>query len=189
MRALPILAGKPFQRRWLNGHTVLVLTQPDTQRFVRRYVQLHNIGPTVEGEPFCHPETSRVDGATLMGFASMNDVEWTCFGKVESGYGSGCLPLEGGRADEVQGRMPPDGVIRGKHCSTPNRRQPATLPGIWAGARHFPLRNLARMSAVSCGNWSTKKWPPGSEAACMSAQRLPHSAGMSKRRAMVPAAP
>ncbi len=64
-----------FQERWLRAHADLVLAQPDTQRLVTRYVQLHNIGPTTEGEPFFHPQTSLIDGVTLMSFASMNDVE------------------------------------------------------------------------------------------------------------------
>ena len=64
-----------FQRRWLNDHADVVLAQPDTLRFVKRYVQLHNIGPTVEGEPFFHPETSWIDGVTLMAFTNMNDAE------------------------------------------------------------------------------------------------------------------
>lgn len=71
----PDLGRETFQRRWLSEHADLVLAQPDTRRLVQRYVQLHNIGPTVEGAPFFHPETSRIDGVTLMGFASINDVE------------------------------------------------------------------------------------------------------------------
>lgn len=64
-----------FQERWLHAHADLVLAQPDTQRLAKRYVQLHNIGPMTEGEPFFHPQTSLIDGVTLMSFASMNDVE------------------------------------------------------------------------------------------------------------------
>ncbi|WP_266064058.1 EthD domain-containing protein [Brucella intermedia] len=64
-----------FQRLWLNDHATVVLGQPDTSRLVRRYVQLHNIGPTKEGDPFYHPATSRIDGVTLMSFASMKDLE------------------------------------------------------------------------------------------------------------------
>lgn len=64
-----------FHRLWLNEHAELVLRQPDTNRLVRRYVQLHSIGPIVEGEPFFHPATSRIDGVTIMSFASMKDVE------------------------------------------------------------------------------------------------------------------
>jgi len=64
-----------FQRRWLHEHAELVLAQADTKRLVRRYVQLHNVGPTVQGEPFFHPETSLIDGVTLMAFSTMRDVE------------------------------------------------------------------------------------------------------------------
>jgi hypothetical protein len=38
-------------------------------------VQLHNIGPTEAGQPFFHPETSGIDGVTLMAFGSLNDLE------------------------------------------------------------------------------------------------------------------
>jgi hypothetical protein len=64
-----------FQRRWLHDHAELVVGQADTQRLVKRYVQLHNIGPITEGVPFFHPVASRIDGVTLMAFASMKDVE------------------------------------------------------------------------------------------------------------------
>jgi hypothetical protein len=64
-----------FQERWLHEHADLVLVQPATRRFVKRYIQLHNIGPSTEGEPFFHPHTSLIDGVTLMSFASMNDAE------------------------------------------------------------------------------------------------------------------
>ncbi|OLP54395.1 hypothetical protein BJF92_19345 [Rhizobium rhizosphaerae] len=65
-----------FQRLWLHEHAKVVLRQPDTSRLVRRYVQLHNIGPVIEGEPFYHPATSRIDGVTVMSFASMKDAEY-----------------------------------------------------------------------------------------------------------------
>jgi len=64
-----------FQQRWLHEHAELVMRQADTKRLVRRYVQLHNIGPTTEGEPFFHPETSLIDGVTLMAFDTMRDTE------------------------------------------------------------------------------------------------------------------
>ncbi|CAI9404948.1 hypothetical protein ANOBCDAF_01134 [Pleomorphomonas sp. T1.2MG-36] len=64
-----------FQRRWLHDHAELVVGQADTQRLVKRYVQLHNIGPVTEGVPFYHPLTSRIDGVTLLAFASMKDAE------------------------------------------------------------------------------------------------------------------
>ncbi len=71
----PDLDRSAFQRQWLGEHAELVLAQADTKRLVKRYVQLHNVGPTVEGKPFFHPETSRIDGVTLMSFATMRDVE------------------------------------------------------------------------------------------------------------------
>lgn len=64
-----------FQRLWLHEHAKVVLRQPDTSRLVRRYVQLHSVGPVIEGEPFFHPATSRIDGVTVMSFASMKDTE------------------------------------------------------------------------------------------------------------------
>ncbi len=66
---------KTFQRQWLTGHAELVSGQRETRRLVKRYVQLHNIGPEAEGQPFFHPATSRIDGVTIMAFTSMKDVE------------------------------------------------------------------------------------------------------------------
>ncbi len=71
----PDLDRSAFQWRWLHEHANLVLAQADTTRLVRRYVQLHNVGPTVEGEPFFHPETSLIDGVTFMASSTMRDVE------------------------------------------------------------------------------------------------------------------
>jgi hypothetical protein len=64
-----------FQHWWLHEHADTVLTQMDTPRLVKRYVQLHNIGPTEASQPFFHPETSGIDGVTLMAFANLNDLE------------------------------------------------------------------------------------------------------------------
>jgi hypothetical protein len=64
-----------FQREWLHHHADLVPAQPATRDLVTRYVQLHNIGPEAEGAPFFHPETSEIDGVTLMGFANVGDAE------------------------------------------------------------------------------------------------------------------
>lgn len=64
-----------FQEHWLHHHANLVLTKPATHRYVKRYAQLHNVGPVVEGQPFWHPAGSRIDGVTIMAFANMNDVE------------------------------------------------------------------------------------------------------------------
>ncbi|MGO4713456.1 EthD domain-containing protein [Bradyrhizobium sp. 2TAF24] len=64
-----------FQTRWLHDHADRVLAQPDTQRLVRRYVQLHNIAPQTDGAPFFHAATAPIDGISLMAFASMTDAE------------------------------------------------------------------------------------------------------------------
>jgi EthD domain len=64
-----------FQRRWRQHHAKVVIGQPDTRRLVKRYVQLHNVGPETDGQPFFHPATSRIDGVTVMAFASAKDVE------------------------------------------------------------------------------------------------------------------
>jgi hypothetical protein len=64
-----------FQRLWLHDHAKVVVAQPDTRHLVKRYVQLHNIGPLTEGMPFFHPASSRIDGVSVMAFASMKDVE------------------------------------------------------------------------------------------------------------------
>ncbi len=63
-----------FQRLWLSDHARLVMAQPES-RPVKRYVELHNIGPETEGQPFYHPATSGIDGITMMAFASMRELE------------------------------------------------------------------------------------------------------------------
>lgn len=52
-----------------------VIAQPETRRSIRRYLQLHNIGPDAEGQPFYHPATSVIDGVTMMAFSSMRESE------------------------------------------------------------------------------------------------------------------
>jgi len=64
------LSREEFQRRLLDEHASLVLAQAATGEFVRRYAQLHNIGSTQED-----PEGSRIDAVSVLGFASLNDVE------------------------------------------------------------------------------------------------------------------
>jgi hypothetical protein len=64
-----------FQRRWLGNHSNVVLRVDSETNLIRRYVQLHNVGPTSEGRSFYHPETSLIDGVSLFGFGSVNDVE------------------------------------------------------------------------------------------------------------------
>ena len=61
-----------FQQWWLREHAPLVAKHAG---LVRRYVQLHNIGPTEPGQPQYHAAACRIDGVTLLGFASVNDVE------------------------------------------------------------------------------------------------------------------
>ena len=69
MRA-PGLSREEFQHRLLEEHAPLVLAQPATREFVRRYAQLHNIGSTQKD-----PEGSRIDAVSVLSFASLNDVE------------------------------------------------------------------------------------------------------------------
>ncbi|RZK22206.1 MAG: hypothetical protein EOO56_09360 [Hymenobacter sp.] len=59
-----------FQARLLGAHAALVLAQPATHTYVRRYAQLHNIGSTQ-----ADPEGSLIDGISVLAFASINDVE------------------------------------------------------------------------------------------------------------------
>jgi len=69
MRA-PHLSREEFQQRLLGEHAQLVLAQPATREFVRRYAQLHNIGSTQKD-----PEGSKIDAVSVLAFASLNDVE------------------------------------------------------------------------------------------------------------------
>jgi len=69
MRA-PQLSRADFQARLLGEHAQLVLAQPATREFVRRYAQLHNIGSTQKD-----PEGSKIDAVSVLSFASLNDVE------------------------------------------------------------------------------------------------------------------
>ncbi|MCM3270738.1 EthD domain-containing protein [Paenibacillus elgii] len=69
------MSREEFQEHWLRQHASLVLAKSATHKYVKRYVQLHNIGPVSEGEPFWHPVSSGIDGITIMAFANMNDVE------------------------------------------------------------------------------------------------------------------
>lgn len=62
-----------FQHWWLHEHAPF--TAANSGAWVKRYVQLHNIGPTEPGQPFYHPQTCNIDGVTLMNFASVNDLE------------------------------------------------------------------------------------------------------------------
>lgn len=69
------LARADFQHEWLHAHADLVAAQPATRGLVTRYVQLHNIGQETERTPFFHPQTTEIDGVTLMGFANVGDAE------------------------------------------------------------------------------------------------------------------
>lgn len=64
------LSREQFQHRMLHEHAQLVLNNPATHEFVRRYAQLHNIGSTQKD-----PEGSQIDVVSIFSFASMNDVE------------------------------------------------------------------------------------------------------------------
>ena len=64
------LSRAEFQQRLLGEHARVVLAQPATHGFVRRYAQLHNTGSTQED-----PEGSRLDAVSILAFACVNDVE------------------------------------------------------------------------------------------------------------------
>jgi hypothetical protein len=64
-----------FQEYWLHQHADLVLAKLATHKYVKRYAQLHNVGPISEGEPFWHRAGSQIDGITIMAFANINDAE------------------------------------------------------------------------------------------------------------------
>jgi hypothetical protein len=66
----PELSREAFQQRLLHDHARLVMAQPATGEFVRRYAQLHTIGSTQKD-----PEGSKIDAVSIFAFASMNDVE------------------------------------------------------------------------------------------------------------------
>ncbi|MDP9651498.1 hypothetical protein J2793_006973 [Paraburkholderia caledonica] len=69
----PTLSRDAFQQWWLRDHAPLATAQ--SKDWARRYVQLHNIGPTGPGQPLYHPQGSTIDGVTLMNFVSVNDLE------------------------------------------------------------------------------------------------------------------
>ncbi|WP_213807800.1 hypothetical protein [Granulicella sp. dw_53] len=47
-----------------------ILSKPATHAYVKRYVQLHNIGSTQDD-----PEGRKIDSIGVLGFSSLNDVE------------------------------------------------------------------------------------------------------------------
>ncbi|AOJ03524.1 hypothetical protein WS70_08490 [Burkholderia mayonis] len=69
------LSRADFHDAWLNQYAKQVLAQPATSRYVKRYVQLHNIGPTQEGQPFFHSVGHTIDGVSILAFTSINDLE------------------------------------------------------------------------------------------------------------------
>jgi hypothetical protein len=66
----PDLSRATFQQRLLHDHAKLVLAQPGTHRYVRRYAQLHAIGTTQ-----ADPDGEMIDAISVLSFSSVNDVE------------------------------------------------------------------------------------------------------------------
>ncbi|MYM31126.1 hypothetical protein GTP58_22570 [Duganella sp. CY15W] len=69
----PELSRSEFQHWWLGEHAGLVAEHAGP--LLKRYVQLHNVGPTSAGLPFYHADASRIDGVTLMSFGSVTALE------------------------------------------------------------------------------------------------------------------
>lgn len=69
----PTLSRAAFQQWWQREYAPLVVAQ--SQGWLKRYVQLHNIGPTAPGQAFYHPQAREIDGATLAGFAGVCELE------------------------------------------------------------------------------------------------------------------
>lgn len=67
----PELSREQFQQRLLEEHAALVIGQPATHQYVRRYAQLHNIGSSQQPDP----EGELIDAISVLSFASVNDVE------------------------------------------------------------------------------------------------------------------
>jgi hypothetical protein len=74
-RRNPARSREEFQKRWLHAHAALVLSKPASHQYLRRYVQLHNIGPAKEGDLFWHPVGSTWDGISVLSFDGMTDAE------------------------------------------------------------------------------------------------------------------
>ncbi|MDC6378828.1 hypothetical protein BW687_001360 [Pseudomonas graminis] len=64
-----------FQNWWIGNFAEKIRQQNSTTQLIKRYVQLHNIGPTEAGKPFFHEYTSSIDGVSLLSFASLSDLE------------------------------------------------------------------------------------------------------------------
>ena len=67
------ISRQAFHHWWLHEHAGVVLS--NANGLIRRYAQLHNVGPTEAGQPLFHAVASQIDGVTLVGFTSVNDVE------------------------------------------------------------------------------------------------------------------
>jgi len=67
----PELSREEFQKCLLDHHAAVVMAQPATHTYVRRYAQLHNIGSTQQPDPEGNP----IDAVSVLSFASINDVE------------------------------------------------------------------------------------------------------------------
>jgi hypothetical protein len=64
------LSREAFQQRWLHEHADLVASMNATHEYVKRYAQLHPFASTLDD-----PEGSKIDGISVLSFASLNDVE------------------------------------------------------------------------------------------------------------------
>lgn len=69
-RRRPDLSREAFQERWPKAHADLVAGKAAAGAFVRRYAQRHPFGSTQ-----ADPKGSKIDGITVLSFASLNDVE------------------------------------------------------------------------------------------------------------------
>ncbi|GGY24724.1 EthD domain-containing protein [Paludibacterium paludis] len=85
----PAIDRDTFQRWWRHEHARHAAAH--ARPWVKRYAQLHAIGPTEPGQPLYHPEASKIDGVTLMSFASVGDLEdflrssaWQAIGEDEA---------------------------------------------------------------------------------------------------------
>ncbi|PHM44803.1 hypothetical protein Xmau_01517 [Xenorhabdus mauleonii] len=64
-----------FQAWWLGEYADEILNHNKNTKIIKRYVQLHNIGPTEKGQPFYHKYSSSLDGVSLLSFSNINDLE------------------------------------------------------------------------------------------------------------------
>ncbi|WP_036771165.1 EthD domain-containing protein [Photorhabdus australis] len=64
-----------FHEILLHKYAKAIISQPSAQKFVQRYIQLHNIGPITTGEKFFHPVAKDIDAISILAFASITDLE------------------------------------------------------------------------------------------------------------------